>query len=185
MVFSAVLDAAVLVPIHLTDLLLRLGEDRVFRPLWSEEILAEVERNIPKADPRATPERAARRVRHMRAAFPEAMVTGHRPLIGGMTNHPKDRHVLAAAVRAKAGVIVTANVDDFPASACDPFEIDVQHPDDFLLDRLDSCRAGTLRCVDELITDLRRPPRTRGEFLEQFRKTVPCFVDEVLARPYA
>jgi hypothetical protein len=42
------LDANVLVPIHLTDLLLRLAEAETYRPLWSEQVLQEIERNLPK-----------------------------------------------------------------------------------------------------------------------------------------
>lgn len=73
----------------------------------------------------------------MRTAFPDARVTGYESLIPAMTNHPKDRHVLAAAARADAAVIVTANLKDFPAAALEPYQIDAVHPDDFLLDQLE------------------------------------------------
>jgi len=65
------------------------------------------------------------------------MVTGYDSLIDGMTNDPKDRHVLAAAVRANAEVIVTFNLRDFPEPALKPYDILTVHPDDFLLDQLD------------------------------------------------
>ena len=55
-----------------------------------------------------------------------------------MTNDPKDQHVLAAAVRADAAVIVTANLGDFPASALQPYDITAVHPDDFLLESIGS-----------------------------------------------
>lgn len=45
-----------------------------------------------------------------------------------MTNHVKDRHVLAAAVRAAAAAVVTFNLDDFPDVAVDPFDIEALHP---------------------------------------------------------
>ena len=56
----------------------------------------------------------------MQRAFPEALVTGYAYLTEVMRNDPRDRHVLAAAVRAGAAVIVTNNVRDFPVEACAP-----------------------------------------------------------------
>lgn len=74
MLFPVLLDANVLVPIHLTDLLLRLAEAEAetYRPLWSEQVLQEVERNLPKVG--LTPEKATHRVGVMRREFPDAMV---------------------------------------------------------------------------------------------------------------
>ena len=59
-------------------------------------------------------------------------VEGHEDLISAMTNHPKDRHVLAAAVRCHAEVIVTHNVKDFPRTALEPYSITVLGPSTFL-----------------------------------------------------
>ncbi|MGE3446766.1 MAG: hypothetical protein AB7H92_04195 [Microbacteriaceae bacterium] len=65
-------------------------------------------------------------------------MSGYRSLVDGLTCDPKDRHVLAAAVRADAAAIVTFNVRDFPASSVEAFEIEIIiDPDTFLLDRLD------------------------------------------------
>lgn len=107
-----------MVPIRLTDLLLRLAEADTFRPLWSDDVLAEVERNLPKLG--VTPQKAAQRVRRMRSAFPDANVTGYQSLVPSMENDPKDRHVLAAAVRANAEVIVTANLGTSRPQRCGP-----------------------------------------------------------------
>lgn len=177
MFFPALLDANVLVPIHLADLLLRLAEAETYRLLWSEQVLQEVERNLPKVG--VTSDKAKHRVDLMRREFPDALVTDYEPLIEGMTNDPKDRHVLAAAVRANAEIIVTSNVADFPATACDPYDIGVVHPDQFLLDQLDLYEDETVRCLQELVSDLKRPPQPMRAFLDQFRKTVPDFVAEV------
>lgn len=64
-------------------------------------------------------------------------MTGHRSLIDGLTCHPKDRYVLAAAVRANAGAIITFNTTDFPDRSVEQYAIEVIHPDTFLLDLLD------------------------------------------------
>ena len=73
----------------------------------------------------------------MQGTFPEAEVTGYHTAMHSMTCDPKDRHVLAAAVRSDAAAIVTFNMADFPAPSVNPHNIDVIHPADFLLDLLD------------------------------------------------
>lgn len=63
----------------------------------------------------------------MRRFFPEAEVDGYQDLVDQMTNHPKDRHVLAAAVAARADFIVNANLRDFPVHALDPHAVEALH----------------------------------------------------------
>jgi len=93
--------------------------------------MAEVNRNLAE-NFGLTDEQVAYREREIRRHFPEAWVEGHEDLISVMTNHPKDRHVLAAAVRCNAEVIVTHNVKDFPRTAIDPYSITVLGPSTFL-----------------------------------------------------
>jgi predicted nucleic acid-binding protein len=110
-----ILDACVLVPYQLADLLLRLADAELFEPLWSDDLLAEVERNIGKLG--VQPDKAARRIAQMASAFPNATVTGFEHLVPVMSTDPKDRHVAAAAVRGGAALVVTANTRDFPPEA--------------------------------------------------------------------
>lgn len=135
MSFPVVLDACVLIPMPTADLLLRLATAKQFRPLWSNKILDEVERNLVKKL-NIKPSQARSRVDAMRNFFPDALVEHYEGLIPAMTNDPKDRHVLAAAVRAGAELIVTSNTKDFPATTLNPYDIGVRSPDDFLLDQL-------------------------------------------------
>lgn len=107
--FVVVLDACVLIPAALRDLLLRAALADFCRIQWTEDILEEVERNLI-SDIRLSEEKAQRLLSMMRKIFPDAMITSHRLLINAMPNDPKDRHVLAAAVACKAQVIVTNNV---------------------------------------------------------------------------
>lgn len=100
--FPVLLDACVLVPYPLCDLLLRLADADMYRPLWSAQILDEVERTLINRMG-VSPAKARRRLDQMRSAFPTASVEGYQDLVPAMTNDPKDRHVLAAAVRARAG----------------------------------------------------------------------------------
>jgi predicted nucleic acid-binding protein len=137
--FPAFLDTCVLYPAYLCDTLLRLAEASAYRPLWSADVLAELRRNLVA---RGIPaERVDRRLMHMTRSFPDALITGYEPLIDGMTNHPKDRHVLAASVRANAEVIVTFNLNDFPEPALKPYDIAAIDPDEFLLDQPTSIQA--------------------------------------------
>ena len=135
MAFPAFLDACVLYPFYLCDTLLRLAEGGGYRPLWSGAVIDEVSRALVRDG--ANPESVARRAAAMRETFPDAEVTGYESLIPAMTNHEKDRHVLAAAVRADAAVIVTLNLRDFPHESLEPYELEARHPDEFLLDQLD------------------------------------------------
>jgi predicted nucleic acid-binding protein len=148
MPFSAVLDACVLYPNALRDTLLRIAETGIYQPLWSDKILDEVHGVL---------ERKGRRADYVldciRQAFPEAMVHGWESLEGSMTNHPKDRHVLAAAVRGHADVIVTANLKDFPAVSVEAFDIEVQHPDVFLCYELEHAPDVILNVLFEQAAD--------------------------------
>lgn len=95
-----VLDACVLYPAYLRDTLLSAAEADLYDPRWSDDILADVERNLV-ADV-LTPEQVRHLIAEMCAAFPDALVHDYEALVPAMRNHPKDRHVVAAAVRAQA-----------------------------------------------------------------------------------
>ena len=116
-------------------------------------------------------------------AFPDAEVTGYRSLIDGLTCDPKDRHVLAAAVRADAAAIVTFNIGDFPTASLEPFEIEVIHPDTFLLDQLDLAPSPVIDELARQATANRREPKTLPSLLDALGKAgAPSFADEVRRR---
>jgi predicted nucleic acid-binding protein len=178
--FAAVLDTCVLYPAHLRDTLLRLAERGLYRALWSTDIVEELRRNLTELVDSTAVDRL---LDQMTAAFPDAEVTGYRSLIDGLTCDPKDRHVLAAAVRADAGAIVTFNTTDFPNQSIDPFELEVIHPDTFLLDQLD---LAPVAVIDELARQAsanRRAPTTLPQLLDALaRAGAPAFADEVRRR---
>jgi predicted nucleic acid-binding protein len=135
--YSAVLDACVLVPMALCDLLLRLAEEpAMYRPLWSEQILTEMAKAL-KTKLHRSSEQAAWRRQQMKQAFPEAMVTVPSALLKAVECIPdkNDRHVLAAAIMARANAIVTQNTRHFPKDCCEKYGVVRQTPDDFLLDQ--------------------------------------------------
>jgi hypothetical protein len=98
-----------------------------------------------------------------------------------MTNDPKDRHVMAAAVRGRADVIVTSNVKDFPLEACEPYDVDVQTPDEFLQYQWEIGDLDFLFGVfDDWVSHLTNPPLALEELLERLARVAPHFSEMAL-----
>lgn len=141
--FSALLDTCVLVPSRARDVLLEIASTGAYRPLWSTEILAELERTLRLllgkrgASQEETDAYLTRLFRQMDTTFPDALVTGWEPLAETVRLPDQDdRHVVAAAWAGRADLIVTDNLTDFPPDAL-PAPLLTQSLDDFLLDTLD------------------------------------------------
>lgn len=176
MSFPALFDTNVLYGALLNDCILTLADYGLFRPLWSADILRELRRNLSAAV--EDEQLIDKRIATMEQYFPDAMVAGYEPLIDRMTNDPKDRHVLAAAVRGGAEVLVTFNGADFPAASTTDFDVEVVHPDAFLLDQLDLYQGPTLRALEELIRNYDSPAMTIDDLLLSLaRAGVPQFAD--------
>ena len=126
------LDACVLANFGVCDLLLRLSErPRLIVPHWSAEVLAETRRTqIEKLG--WPPELAESFQAKAREAFPDAEISDYESLLPSLTNDPKDRHVLAAAIRGNCPLILTFNLKHFPAEALKPWNICASHPQDYL-----------------------------------------------------
>jgi len=142
-VFSALLDTCVLVPSRARDVLLEAASAGVYRPLWSSEILAELDRTLRLLQakrgmaPEETDAYLVRLFRQMETSFPDALVTDWESLLDAVQlPDPGDRHVVAAARAGRADVIVTDNVADFPPGAL-PTPLIRQSLDEFLLGSLD------------------------------------------------
>jgi predicted nucleic acid-binding protein len=164
--FVAIYDACVLYPAPLRDLLIRLAVKHLFQAKWSDEILDEVFRNILKQRPDLNARKLERTRQLMIEAVPDCLVRGHRALIAGLAlPDPDDRHVLAAAIRAGAQVVVTANLSDFPNDALSPFGIESQHPDDFVMNLIDLAANVVRETVEEQAAALRSPSQTVDQLL--------------------
>jgi hypothetical protein len=114
----------------------------------------------------------------MRRAFPAAEVsrTAVARLEPRMTNDPKDRHVLAAAVAAKAKAVVTFNVRHFGAEACDPHSVRVLHPDQFLISLNELDHEIIEEEIGAQAAALRRPPVSAAELVGMLERAgVPEF----------
>ena len=127
-----VLDACVLIPPVLCDILLRCAETpALYRPRWTVQILDEVSRNQERAA-RLTPDRVASWRRVVGAVFPEALIEGYQHFEAECLNHADDRHVLAAAIRIEADTIVTFNTRHFQPEALQPWGVAARTPDEYL-----------------------------------------------------
>lgn len=165
--FIVLYDACVLYPAPLRDLLMRLAVAEVVQAKWTEEILDETFRNIQKNRPELDPRRLQRTRELMCEAVPDCLIHGYESLKDGLTlPDADDRHVLAAAVRAGAQTIVTANTRDFPVAALEPYEIEALHPDDFIRDLLDLAPGTVLTVLKEQADALRNPPRTLEDLVD-------------------
>jgi predicted nucleic acid-binding protein len=173
--FIVVLDANVLFPFTLRDTLLRAAAGALYQLRWSAQILDEMTRNLVSTGT-MTEDRANRLRAIMEREFPEAEVTGYQHLIDAMPNDPKDRHVVAAAVKAGAKLITTANMKDFAAL---PNGVEAQSPDEFLCNLFDLDPGGFEELLREQAADLVKPPMTFDELIERLARVVPEFVDTV------
>jgi hypothetical protein len=101
----------------------------------------------------------------MTTYFPDARVAGYEDLIDSMTNHPKDRHVLAAAIAGRADMLVTENLRDFPPESVAPLGITVAGQDDFLLGLLELYPDAVLDALRRQASRYRREPRNVAALL--------------------
>ncbi|SRR5579883_596225 len=179
---TIVLDANVLFPASLRDLLLRCAEKELYRLQLSQDIWDEVVRNLVETG-RMSQEQAGRLDTAIRSFLQrmDALVTGYEPLIPTLTNDPKDRHVLAVAIHAHAQTIVTFNLKDFPPEALTPHGIVAEHPDAFLT-RLHGAHADILtQTVREQAADLKNPPLSVDDVLDTLTLHVPTTVASLRA----
>jgi predicted nucleic acid-binding protein len=165
----ALLDANVLYSAPLRDVLLQLSFIGLYQVRWSAEIADEWKRNLLAARPELTMQ-IGRTQAVMHRAIPDALVTGYASLIPDLVlPDPDDRHVLAAAIRAKAGVIVTFNLRDFPAAVLALYGIEAQHPDAFLKSFTDLEPLQVLTGVRECFGRLTRPSMSVATYLNNLR----------------
>ncbi len=167
MAFTALYDACVLYPAPLRDLLLQLALTDLFRAKWTEAIHDEWTRNLLANRPELKPELLARTRELMNAHVRDCLVADYEPLVAGLTlPDPDDRHVLAAAIRARADVIVTFNLSDFPADVLKTYRLEAQHPDEFIAHLSDLAPEAVALAARTCRSRLKNPSKTEVEYLE-------------------
>jgi predicted nucleic acid-binding protein len=169
--FTAILDANVLYPAPLRDYLLNLADLELYKPKWTAEIQEEWIRNLLINRPDLKRKTLKKACNAMDEAFPDANISNYEELIVSLSlPDEKDRHVLAAAIRGNADVIVTFNLKDFPATYLRKYDIEVQHPDKFITNLISLDKAKSLEAINIQVENLKNPPRSKEEVMQTLQK---------------
>lgn len=175
---GALLDACVLVPINLADTLLSLAESGLFHPVWSDSIVQETSDALKRIYPDKDPTKFETRLKTMGHAFPEASIAGWEPLeivLKEIWPDPKDAHVVAAAVKAKADFIVTFNLKDFPKVLMENLGLQAISPDDFLIDLYGMDKTSVLASLKTQAQRTKKPRYSTQQILFSLSPVVPNF----------
>ncbi|MGP4022292.1 PIN domain-containing protein [Actinomadura sp. 3N407] len=171
MPFVVLYDANVLYGNTLRDLLIRIAQAGGVQAKWTHRILDEMLTNLAAARPGIPAEKLLRLRGLMNAAVHDCLVEGYEPLIEGLKlPDPDDRHVLAAAIKAGAQVIVTSNLKDFPAAAMEVWNLEAKSPDDFVLDQIDLDDRVVWACVQQIVDSRVNPPETIEDVLDAMER---------------
>lgn len=147
-----VIDACVLFPTVMREVVLALAEQGLFEPKWSERILEEWARAAAKLGPDGEMQ-ARGEVALVKARFPKAIVPPHAGLEARLwLPDPADIHVLAAAVSSSADAILTVNAMDFPKNILAEEGLERLDPDAFLLS-LHEAQPATVRAAAQGVRD--------------------------------
>jgi predicted nucleic acid-binding protein len=164
---TAFYDASVLYPAELRNLLMHLALTGLFRAKWSAAVHDEWIGALLRRRPDLSREKLERTRMLMDFHAADALVTGYEDLIEDLRlPDPDDRHVLAAAIRGRADVIVTANLRDFPANILGQFGVEPQHPDEFILSLLELAPGLVTGAARDHRQSLKNPPMTIEQYLD-------------------
>lgn len=167
--FTCILDTNVIFPIEVRDLLFWFAHDDLYTPKWSKHIFDEWEDVMRRRD--VSEDEIKKRIGWANQAFPDAMVENYVVLIGGL-NLPdeKDRHVLAAAIKANANLIVTNNLKDFPEEYLATFGLAAKNADDFLTETIDLNQEVAINSFRKLVLNRKNPDFDEYEVLNSLRR---------------
>lgn len=168
--YTAILDANVLYPFLLRDTLMSLAVADFYRARWTVAIHSEWIRNLSAKSP-GIASKLPGIVQLMNDAVPDCLVTDYEQLVDCIElPDPDDRHVVAAAIVGHADAIVTFNTKDFPAAVLAPYEIEVQHPDDFVMNQLHLHEIAALSALKNMRARWVNPAITAEEMIERFER---------------
>lgn len=167
--FTVVLDTNVVYPVIIRDVLFWFAHYDLYTPKWSEHIFDEWKRVMIKKG--VTEGEASRRIEKASLAFPDALVQNYKGLINHLQLPDKDdRHVLAAAIKTNANLIVTNNIKDFPRAYLQSFGLNAKTADVFLTDIIDLNQEQAIAAFREMVLNKKNPKIHEFEVLSQLRK---------------
>lgn len=166
--FTAVIDANVLFPVVVRDYLLWLAVYELYTPKWSEKLLEEFREVFARKG--KSLESAARQIGYINKACPDALIQNYETIIPSITlPDENDRHVVAAAVKCNANVIVTRNLFDFPNDYLKTIGLVAIDPDNFIADMVDLSPQRCREAFREMVLSKNKPPRDELEYLKIMR----------------
>ena len=164
--FVVLFDACVFYPAPLRDFLLRLANSGLFAAKWTEHIHKEWITNLLTNRPDLKAAQLDRTRMLMNEAVPDCLVTEYESLIEGLKlPDENDKHVLAAAIRCGAQVIVTFNLKDFPQEILDAYGIEAMHPDLFIEHQMSLHQGKVIGVAKSHRAALQNPPKSAEEYL--------------------
>lgn len=168
--FTVIYDANLFYPAFVRDVMLCLAKAEIFRPRWTDQIHQEWMSKLASDRPDITKEKIERIRELVDKTVPDCLVKGYKPLIKGLDlPDPKDNHVLAAAIKAGAQVIVTMNLKNFPDEKLAQFDIDAQHPDEFIQFQKEEDLSKILQQLKACRLAKKKPPYSVETFIDRFR----------------
>ena len=169
--YTAVLDANVLYPNLLRDIFLSLAAAGLYHARWTTHINDEWTRNLVANRPDIE-SKIGLLLEQVNAAVPDCLVGDYEYLIDSVSlPDADDRHVLAAAIVGHADAIVTANLKDFPAKVMAQHGIEVQHPDDFIMNQLELRPFEALEVLKRVRAKRRNPACSASEFIDMVERS--------------
>ena len=166
-----ILDACVLFPAPLRDFLMHLALLDVFSARWTEQIHAEWIRNVLEMRPDLTEKQLNRTKDLMNLHVRDCLVENYEHLIDKLTlPDENDRHILAAAITAKAEFILTFNLKDFPMDVLQTYGIKAVPPDKLLSELFELNKDNFCLAFERQLKSLKNPPKTAEELLEILEK---------------
>jgi len=163
---TALLDANVLYPAPMRDLLLQLAVTDLCKAKWTDDIHREWIDALLSNEPHRNRAALERTRNLMNQAVRDCLVTGYEALIPALDlPDANDRHILAAAIVGRCDVIVTQNLKHFPNAALGPYGIEAQHPDDFLCHHLSLAPGIFCSAVQKVRRRLKHPAFTPSLFV--------------------
>ncbi len=136
--------------------------------------------NLLKNRPELKKEKLERTCELMQKSVLNCLVEDYEDLVAGINlPDPDDAHVVAAALKSQAQIIVTNNLKDFPEEILSKHYLEAQHPDTFLRNQLDLFPGPFLSSVKIVRARLKSPSRSAQEYLFSLFQHLPQTVNNL------
>lgn len=169
--FTALIDACTLADTLRRNLLLSLAAAEFFRLRWSTQILDETQVAIQKIlvskDPATAEAKGLKARQNMEFAFEDAMVSEFDAYLPSCRGLPDDgdAHVVAAALKTQAHMIVTENLRDFPSAILAPLNLEAKSADAFIADTLSLDVGKAVDAIQQMRERFKKPELTADQLL--------------------